>query len=368
VHRGLTAEIDLGAAARNLEEIRKAASNLPVIAVVKADAYGHGAAELSRAYEKAGVHALAVAFVSEARTLRQAGISAPILVLFDNTEIGEFFSLGLTPVIHEVKTAEAISREAQRRNASLDIHIKVDTGMGRVGLDGVEDALRVASLPNLRTVGLMSHFSDADLADAAFMKDQIARFRSIRDALRAKGLRPLCHMANSAAVLASRDSHLDAVRPGLILYGTSPFDDERAGLPPLVPVMRVTARVLTVRKFAKGKPVSYARTFITRRETLAAVVAAGYADGYNRAFSNNADVLLNSRRAPVIGRVCMDLMVVDATDVGGVGEHDEAVLLGSQGGETVTAWELARRASTIPYEVFLWLGRGAKRTYTGAVN
>jgi alanine racemase len=211
----------------------------------------------------------------------------------------------------------------------------------------------------------MSHFSEADLADRDFMGLQLERFEKARDALDKRGLRPLCHMANSAAVLSSTESHMDAVRPGLALYGPSPFEDEREGLPPLRHLMTATARVLVLRRFAKGKPVSYARTFVTKRDTLAAVMAVGYADGFNRRFSNNAEVLLNGRRAPVIGRVCMDLMVVDATEAGELREQDEAVLMGTQGNETISAWELARRASTIPYEVLIWFGRGAKRTYRG---
>ncbi len=363
MRRGITAEIDLGAALNNLEVIRKAVNGLPVIAVVKADAYGHGAAELSRLYEDSEVHALAVAFVSEAEELRDDGIKSPILVLFDNTEPGKYFELGLTPVIHELKTAEAFSREAQRRGAVLDVHVKVDTGMGRVGLGGADDVLKVLGMKNLRVAGLMSHLSEADLADMDFVELQLKRFGAIRDRLGEKGIRPLCHIANSAAVCAHPAAHLDAVRPGLILYGASPFGEGRP-IPAVRPVMKVSSAILTIRKFGEGQPVSYGRTFITKRPTLAAVLAAGYADGYSRLFSNNAHVLLRGKRAPVIGRVCMDLVLADVTDIEGVTERDRAVLMGADGDEEVTAAELATRASTIPYEVLLALGTRARRLYS----
>lgn len=368
MRRGVTAEIDLDAARHNLTEIGKAARGLPVIAVVKADAYGHGAARLSSVYEKSGVYALAVAFVSEARELREEGIRLPILVLFDKTDIPDYFELGLTPVIHDGKTAEEFSREAGRRNTNIGVHMKVDTGMGRMGFGDLKEVERAIQLPNLDITGLLSHFSEADLADRLYMALQLERFHKIKETLSKKGLRPLCHIANSAAVLSSSDSLLDAVRPGLILYGVSPFENDHEGLPPLRPLMRVKSKVLSLKRFQRGQPVSYGRTFITKRDTLAAVMAVGYADGFQRTFSNKAEVLLNGRRAPVMGRVCMDLMLVDATDAGELSEQDEAILMGNAGTESITAWELARKADTIPYEVLCWLGRSGHRTYVGAEN
>jgi alanine racemase len=364
VRRGLTAEIDLDAAEHNFNALKSTVNNLPVIAVVKADAYGHGAARLSRTFEKAGAHALAVAFTSEALELREHGVGAPILVLFDRSHVSEYFDHRLTPVIHDLGAAQAFSAEAGRRNLRLGVHLKVDTGMGRMGLSGQAEVERAASLPNLEVAGLMSHFSEADLADVDYARAQLGRFLEIRDSLNRRGLAPLCHMSNSAATLSFRKSHLDAVRPGLVLYGSPPSEDDSEN--PFRPVMTVKARVLALRRLGKGQPVSYERTFVTTRPTLAAVLAAGYADGYSRLFSNNSQVLLRGRRAPVIGRVCMDLSVVDATDVEGVSEGDEAVLLGSDGDETITAWELARKSSTIPYEVLISMGNMARRVYSGA--
>jgi alanine racemase len=367
VNRGLTAEIDLGAAARNLATVRRAAGGRPVIAVVKADAYGHGAVEISRALERAGAHALAVAFVSEARELREAGIKLPVLVLFDRSEAGAYFAMGLTPVLHDLKTARAFSEEAQKRNAPIGVHLKLDTGMGRMGFGSKEEMAQAVGLPGLEVKGFMSHFSEADLGDMEFMRYQLGEFSAARDMLIGRGLSPLCHMANSAALFAFPESHMDAVRPGLVLYGCMPFEGGvRADAPALKPLMKVKAGVLALRRLPAGRAVSYSRTFITRRETVAAVLAAGYADAFPRLASNRAHVLINGRRAPVMGRVCMDLMAVDATDVGDVEEGAEAVLLGEDGGGEIAAWELARDASTVPYEVFTSLGARAKRVYKGA--
>lgn len=362
MRRGITAEIDLDAALENLEAIRKAVNGRPVIAVVKADAYGHGAAELARLYEDAEVHALAVAFVSEAEELREAGIKIPILVLFDNTEPESHLELKLTPVIHDLRSAEAFSREAEKRATVFEVHLKVDTGMGRVGFNDESEILKVLDLKGLNVIGLMSHFSEADLGDADFVRLQLERFSGFKVLLRKKGLSPLCHIANSAAAFAFPEAHLDAVRPGLALYGVSPFEKEAE--PSLKPLMRAKARILAIRKLAAGQPVSYGRTFITGRPTLAAAVAVGYGDGYGRLFSNNADVLIKGKRAPVIGRVCMDIVMVDVTESGNVSDRDEAVLLGRDGEEEITASELAGRASTIPYEILLSLGKNARRLYS----
>jgi alanine racemase len=362
--RGITAEIDLEAAALNLNAIRETANNLPVIAVVKADAYGHGAPELARTFREHGASALAVAFVSEAKEIRESGMDMPILVLFDSTEVEACLELGLTPVLHSTAAAEAFSKEASRRNSILDVHVKVDTGMGRMGLTEAGDVLKIAGLSNLNVAGLLSHLSEADIADREYVELQLKRFQSIRESLNEKGLRPLCHIANSAAALSMDDCLLDAIRPGIALYGCSPFGEEREGVPELRPVMRAKSAIVAVKRFGKGQPISYGRTYITGRETTAAVLAVGYADGFSRALSNRAEVIVRGRRATVMGRVCMDLTVVDVTDAGEISERDEAVILGRDGSEEITAWELAENASTIPYEIMTSLGRCCrKRTY-----
>lgn len=357
--RGIVTEIDLQAAESNLKTVRAAAGGLPAIAVVKADAYGHGAPALGAAFLKAGADMLAVAFISEARELRESGIKAPILVLFDASEPEAFFDLGLTPVIHDLKSAGLLAKEAERRGATLDIHVKVDTGMGRMGLDDPALLSLIADLRNIRITGIMSHLSDADASDKEFSLEQVRRFNAICDELKSRGITPMRHLANSAASLGIPEAGFDAIRPGIALYGINPFaGKDVAGLKP---VMRATTKIVAIRKIKKGSPVSYARTFITKRDTVAAVIAAGYADGYPRSLSNKASVLISGRRAQIMGRVCMDLFVVDVTDIPDIKPLQEVVLMGADGAEFIGAAELAEAAGTIPYEILLTLGRSSHR-------
>ncbi|MDA8432201.1 MAG: alanine racemase [Nitrospiraceae bacterium] len=363
MNRGPSSVIDLSALERNLAVVRKIVNKKTVIAIVKADAYGHGSVEISRRLVSLGVDRLAVAFTGEAKLLREAGIRAGIIVLFDRASIEDYFTYSLIPVIQDRESALAFSREASRRGTKVRVHVKVDTGMGRVGFapeTAVDEIAGIAGMEGIELEGLMSHFSEADLGDRSFAVSQLDVFSVIRDAVSARiGRRPLCHIANSAAVLSFPDAVLDAARPGLLLYGCSPFNEDYG----LTPLMNVRTNLLAVRRLRTGTPVSYGRTFVTRRESEIAVVPAGYADGYNRLFSNNAEMLVRGRRAPVVGRVCMDLTMLDVTGIGGVREGDEVVLLGRQGDETITAAELAGRINTIPYEIVTSLGSRARREY-----
>ncbi|MBS1113137.1 MAG: alr [Nitrospirae bacterium] len=363
--RGPIAEINLSAIAHNLLTVQKIVKNRPVVAVVKADAYGHGAADVSKKLIQQGVSCLAVAFASEAQELRVSGIHSSIIVLFDHGEIRDFFDHDLLPVISSLDTARRVSEEARKRAVGMKIHVKIDTGMGRLGLQGddiVKNILTISEMPGLEITGLMSHFSEADLADRSYAMVQLERFNSIRRVITQERGKPLfCHIANSAAVLSFEDAHLDGVRPGLMLYGYSPFTwDPHADL---IPAMTLKAKIIDIRKIAAGTPISYGRTFVTKRPSTIGVLALGYADGYNRLFSNNAHVLVRGRKVPVVGRVCMDLTMIDLTDVTGVEKDDEAVIIGKQGDHTITADELAGRANTISYEVLTSLGRRSRRVY-----
>jgi alanine racemase len=363
VNRGPAAVIDLSALAHNLEIVQKIVGKRHIIAVVKADAYGHGAVEISRRLVSLGVARLAVAFTGEAKLLRQSGIDTEIIVLFDRTALDDYFTYSLTPVIQDVRTAREFSRQAGRRGTRVRVHVKVDTGMGRVGFrpeDAAAEIAEIAGLEGIELEGLMSHFSEADLGDRSYALRQLSLFNAIRDKVVAGlGRQVICHMANSAAVLSLSEAGQGAVRPGLLLYGCSPFQ-ERYGLRPL---MTIKTGVLTVRNLRAGTPVSYGRTFTTKRESRIAVIPIGYADGYNRLFSNNAEMLVRGKRAPVVGRVCMDLTMIDVTDIEGVGEGDEVVILGAQGGETVSAADLSGIIGTIPYEILTSLGSRARREY-----
>jgi len=396
VNRGAIAEINLPAIAHNLKTVSKAVKKRPVIAVVKADAYGHGCIEVSKRLIQEGASSLAVAYISEGILLRGAGIGAPIIVLFDCEDIDNFFDFDLLPVLHDTTTASALSRVAKKRRYTIKVHVKIDTGMGRLGLNGkhiIEDIVRIANMEGIELAGLMSHFSDADLSDRSYAAAQLKQFNMIREALCKKlEKRIISHMANSAAVLNFEDAHLDAVRPGLMLYGYSPlsYNPNPPDNPPppplekggkggfesgghdgiinsesiiLIPAMKVKTKILCMRNFPPYSPISYGRTFITKRQSKIGVLPLGYADGYNRLFSNNAEMLVRGRRVPVVGRICMDLTMVDLTEIGDVREGDEVVILGQQGNESITAHELAWKTQTIPYEILTSIGSHSKKEY-----
>lgn len=353
------AEVDLKALSCNLRVVKKKTGNKSIIAVVKANAYGHGAAEVSKYLIKHGVSNLGVAFTNEAIQLREAGITNPILVFFDRNHIEEYFNFNLTPVVFDLNTAVKFSKEAGRRNCKIAIHIKIDTGMGRVGFTfdrALVEIPKIASLKNITLEGLMSHFSDADLQDKEFANQQLKKFLLLKEDLNQKKIAlRYTHIANSAAVLTMPNAHLNMVRPGIMLYGYAADN--------LKPVLSLKSRILLIKKVPSGTPISYARTFITKRKSVIATIPVGYADGYNRKLSNNGEVLINGKRAPVIGRVCMDTIMVDVTDISGVNMDSEVVLIGCQGKEKITAVDVASRTGTIPYEVLTAIGQRVKRVY-----
>ena len=335
---------------------------------MKADAYGHGAVEVSRALVQEGVEGLAVAWTGEALELREAGLDGPIVVLFgaEKATVPLFFEHRLTPVLWDEETAQAFSAEAVRRGGRpVPVHVKVDTGMGRLGMSAegaVERVCRIAALPGVVVEGLLSHFSDADLVEPAIADEQVRLFRRVREGAARQGVRPRYgHLANSAAVIRYPDAHFEMVRPGLMLYGYNPIP----GYPgvDLRPVMSVETRVVAVKEVPKGTAVSYGRTWRAPRRSRIATIGIGYADGYSRLFSSGADVIVEGRRAPVVGRVCMDLTLIDVTELPEVRPGQRVTLLGGTGAAVVDADELAARAGTIPYEILTGIGRRVRRVY-----
>lgn len=368
--RPTRAEIDLGALRQNLAAVRALAPRAEVLAVVKANGYGHGAVLVARALEREGVRFLGVALVEEGLELRSAGVKAPILVLSGAYEGGYELMVehDLVPTVFRPEHLEGYARAARRAGRRVKAHVKVDTGMGRVGL--LEGELGpfldvAARCPEVELEGLLSHFANADLADPAFTQEQVRRFKAALAALRARGISPsFRHLSNSAGVLALpevRDGlELNLVRPGLMLYGLSPAARLR-GVAELSPVMTWKTAIIHLKRVPAGTPISYGGTWVAPRESLVATLPLGYADGYSRMCSNKAEVLVRGRRARIAGRVCMDLCMVDVTDVPGVAVGDEVVLLGAQGGERITAEELAAHAQTIPYEVICGVGARVPR-------
>jgi alanine racemase len=367
MHRGAVARIDLNSLKHNLGVVKACAPGCAVYAVVKADAYGHGAVEIAKALVSAGADRLAVAFGNEAAPLREAGIKKPILSLFDS-DPEEVFRYNLIPVINDPRAAERLSRAAVERDIKLPVHVKIDTGMGRTGLiDAPAEALlKIASLKGLTVEGVTSHLSEADSSDREFSLGQIAAVRELKNRLAKKGLIiPYFHMSNSGAIINLPEGHFDAVRPGLMLYGYSPVKGAgcRVHDYKLLPVMQLTAKLVQLRTVSSGTPVSYNRTFTARRESLIGAVSIGYADGYSVTFSNNSEVLVKGKRAPLIGRVCMDILMVDLTEIEGVTPEDDVVLLGGQGDDCITAVELGNRINTHPYEILTSLGSHARKIF-----
>ncbi len=376
--RPTRAEVDLGALVRNVRALRSVAPGVALLAMVKADAYGHGAGLIARALETEGVEMLGVALVEEGLALRQAGVGAEILVLGGAYEGGweAMVQASLYPAVFREDQLEALAAAARKLGTVPRAHLKVDTGLARLGAQPGEVPALLARARALQVdlQGVMSHFANADLADAGVTQEQLKKFRAVLAQVDAAGFRPRWrHLANSAAMVAlpsaREGEHLNLVRPGLALYGLSPAP--WIVLPqPLEPVLSWKTAVVHLKTVPPGTAVSYGGTWTARRPTRIATLPVGYADGYPRRLSNRGQVLVRGQRVPLVGRVCMDLCMVDVTDVPGVALGDEVVLLGRQGTEEVGAVELAGWLETIPYEVLCGVGarvpRVAVRTTAGA--
>ncbi len=364
-----TATIDLSALGHNLAEVRqRVPPRCDILAIVKADAYGHGAVPVARTLARLRVTRFGVATLEEGVALRDAGITQSILVmgaLFPD-HIPDLIGYQLTPLLYDQTFLERFARAVPSRPAPYPVHLKVDTGMARLGFEP-EMVLPVLQSPPfkgvLRAEGLMTHLADADGPDPAFTELQIGRLRTIVKTIEAAGLSvPLAHAANTAAILRHPFAHLDLVRPGLMLYGYHMLSSPSPS-PDLKPVLTLTTKVIQVRTLRAGESVSYNRTFTTRRPSRVATLAIGYADGYRRALSNRGVVLLGKNRAPVVGQVCMDMTLVDVTDLPEVKPGDEAVLIGRRGAAEISALDVAQWADTIPYEILCGIGPRVKRRY-----
>ena len=361
--------IDLGAAARNVRAIRASLKqNAKMIAVVKADAYGHGLVPFSKAALKNGAACLAVAIPEEGIALREAGITAPIIILGNNLpDAAEaIVTYDLQPTVCEQSLAKALDAEAKKQGKWVPVHLKVDTGMGRIGirdersLDRMADCLKGCT--SLGVHGLFPHFANSDGADKGYAHDQFARFEALHRRLVSHGFNPILHAANSAAIADLPETHLDMVRAGIMMYGYYPSHNVHRNIP-LEPVMSVRTQIDFVKTVPAGETISYDRTYTTWRPTAVATLTVGYGDGYKRALSGKGAVLIRGRRAPILGRVCMDQTMVDVTEIPGVTSGDEAVLLGSMGSERIDADEMAEWANTISYEVILSFTARMPRVY-----
>ena len=375
--RATIADVDLDAIAHNFTAIAAFLASEPrptqatapgIIAVVKANAYGHGAGPVAVALERAGATMLACADIEEAVTLRRAGVRCEILVFgaLGVSDVSGVFDYHLTPTISTPSAGKALQDAAARRGITLGYHLKIDTGMNRLGLryDNLARTLPdLIASPNLSLVGLYTHFATADLPDHPMMATQHERFEHVRSELAALGITPrLVHAANSAALLRDSRVWYDLVRPGLLLYGVVP--PPLAATLDLHPALSLRSRIVAVKHIRAGESVSYGARFIAERPTRVAVVPAGYADGIDMRLAGRGVVLVRGRRAPIVGAVAMDMLMIDMTDIEAY-PGDEVVLLGTQAGERIDVREMAATVSSIPWEILCRLGSRIERIYTG---
>ena len=399
--RAAWVEVELAAIEANVAAIQRyVGDQTGILGVVKADAYGHGLLPSARAVLAGGACMLGVAIPEEVAQLRAAGINAPILVLGCSLpeQAAEIISLGASAVVTYAEAAHSLSAAAIAADTRVKLHVKINTGMGRVGVHW-KDALAfihyVASLPGVEFEGLMTHFATADYEDQTSACTQLARFQEVVSGADAMGIRPrYVHCANSAAVTFLPNSHYNLVRPGLILYGLPPVplacdvppDTGFSGVHPptkrvdyarerteetrdryvpipLRPALSLKARVVQVYRLPAGDAVGYSLTYRTKRESIFALLPLGYADGMSRALSNRGWVLLHGQRAPIAGRVSMDQVILDVTDIPNVAVGDTAVIIGEQGEQRITAWEVGLAMGSIAYETLVNLGVRLPRIY-----
>jgi len=363
------ASIDLTALDYDMAAVRAKAGGRKVLAVVKADAYGHGSAEVARRLEADGADMFGVALVEEGARLREAGIMTPILVLggvFDR-QASDLLSLDLTPVVYAMPQAQGFSKAAEKLGRRMSVHVKVDTGMGRVGMrpdEAVEFIRALGSLPGIELEGIMTHLADADGADRSFTEHQVRLFKSVVDRVKEEGgiTFPLVHASGSAGIIDYGPALFNMVRPGIMLYGCYP-SERMKGLADLRPVLSFKTTVMHIKRVDEGVSISYGRKFYTKRPSLIATLPVGYADGLSRGLSNKGHVLIGGRKAPIVGRVCMDMTMVDVTDLEAVSIGDEAVIIGRQGDAEITAADVADLLDTISYEVLCGISARVPRVY-----
>ena len=364
------AEVNLDNLADNMKEIRRVSKSKDIIAVVKADAYGHGAIDAAQVFLKNGATRLAVAVISEAAELRESGINCPIMILGFTSPylIDDLLKYDIEQTVYSYEYACEISKAAVKQDKTAKIHIALDTGMGRIGFrpeeKSADEVYKISKLHNIVIEGLFSHFSSADEEDKSYTYMQIEKFNRFYNELLKRGIKiNVRHIANSAAIIDMPEVHFDAVRPGIILYGYYPSKDVSRDIINLKPAMSLKANVVHVKKIPSGECIGYGRKFKTVRESTIATLPIGYADGYTRLLFNKAKVIINGKFAPVVGRICMDQCMVDVTEAGDVKTGDEAILMGSDKSLKFDADDMANLLGTISYEVLCMIGKRVPRVY-----
>lgn len=371
--RPVWAEIDLDKLAHNMREIRRVSQSKDIIAVIKADGYGHGALDIAPTLLQNGANRIAVAVLSEAVELRRGGIESSIMVLgfTPPSLIDMLLRYDIEQTVFSYEFAKEISSVAQKKNKIAKIHIALDTGMGRIGFlpneESVEEVYKISKLPNMIIEGLFSHFSSADEKNKEYTMRQFERFNDFYEKLLEKNIKiNIRHVANSAAIIDFPECHFEAVRPGIILYGYYPSSEVIKEKIDLKPIMSLKTNIVHIKTLSAGEYISYGRKFKTNRESIIATLPVGYADGYTRLLYNKAKVIINGKMAPVIGRICMDQCMVDVTELKDVKLGDEVILMGEQGDIKFTADSIAELLETISYEITCMISKRVPRVYIKA--
>lgn len=369
-YQRVIAEINLDNIAHNVKAVREIiGNNTKIMAVVKADAYGHGAVEVSKTALYNGADWLGVATCDEGIQLRKNSIFVPILLLgyTPAARVDEVILNGLTQTIFSYETAKEFSIAAKKLKRSVNVHIKIDTGMGRIGFtpceESIETILKISMLPGLNITGIYTHFAEADKRDKTYTYEQYKKFTYMTENIEKRlGIKILKHAANSGAILELPDLKLDMVREGILLYGLYPSNEVSRNIN-ILPCMSIKSKVSYVKETEAGISIGYGRTFFTKRKSIIATIPVGYADGYSRLLSNKASVIIRGSVAPVVGNICMDQFMADVTDIDGVKEGDSVILIGGDNGNFITADELAEIQGTISYEILCGVGRRVPRIY-----
>ena len=368
ISRPTWAEIDLTAIDYNLKELKRIiAPDVKILAAVKANAYGHGMLMVSKRLESIGADFLGVACVDEALQLKEAGIRCPLLIFSHilPDEVNSVVDNGIRATVSNMEIARVLDNAATKKNKAR-VHLKIDTGMGRLGVwygDAMPFIRAVARLRNIEVEGIYTHFPSADERDKKFTLNQLNIFNDLLKRLEREGIEiPYRHAANSMGIIRHKDSHFNMVRPGLMLYGMH-SSDLAGDLISLKPALSLKSRITFLKKVPPGRSISYGRTYTTKSETIIATIPIGYGDGWTRLLSNKAQVLLRGKRVRVVGRVCMDQTMLDVGHIKNVKVGDEVTLIGSQGGDRIRAEELAKLCNTIPYEITCWISSRVRRVY-----
>lgn len=369
--RPVWAEVDLDVLANNMREIKRVSNSEEIIAIIKADGYGHGAVDIAPVLLENGANRFGVAVITEAIELRESGITVPIMILgFTPPTLHErILQYDIEQTIYTFSDAEALSKVAVSKNKIGKVHIAVDTGMGRIGFlpneESLQEIFNISKLPNIEIVGLFTHFSCADDFDKTYSQLQIKKYNEFNEKLLNLGVNiPIKHLSNSAAVIDLPAVNYNAVRPGIILYGYYPSQEVQKDKVKVSPVMSIKANIVHIKTLGKGEYISYGRAFITKRESIIATLPIGYADGFTRLLFEKAKVIVGGKLAPVVGRICMDQCMIDITDTEGVKVGDEVILIGEdEYNNVITADDIANQLGTISYEVICAVSKRVPRVY-----